>query len=379
MHAAFAVAAARSSRAPNPDRSIVKPPRLWLMLLAALLGACADTPPRRTESPRVLWPAPPEQPRYVYEAVLRDSHSIRSETESERLRRVATGAEPASISFQKPLAVAARGGRIYVTDTEGRRVVVFDLGRRRTFAFGFRLQGELRKPAGIAIDAGGDVYVVDATARRLVVFDALGLFKRSIDGSRDWQRPTGVAVNAGGDRIYVVDTGGVESDEHRVHAYDGRGVRRFVLGRRGSSEGEFNLPVDAAVAADGTLYVLDAGNFRVQAFAPDGRYLRSFGSVGNGFGQFGRPRGIAVDGDGLVYVSDASFCNVQVFTPAGELLLALGARGQNDGPGRYLLPAGIAVDETGRVYVVDQYFHKVEVLRRLTDEEGQRLVAEGAQ
>jgi DNA-binding beta-propeller fold protein YncE len=351
--------------------------RRWCALLVAAVAACVNAPTQRAGLARVVWPPSPDAPRYVYEAVLRDSHSIRVESETERLRRVATGAEPPNPGFNKPLGVAARGGRVYVTDTEGRRVVVFDLARRRVFAFGTRLQGELRKPAGVAVAATGDVPVVDTGARRLIVYDALGLFKRSIDG-RDWERPTGVAVNASGDRVYVVDTGGVESDAHRVFAYDQKGAARFVLGRRGSGEGEFNLPVDAAVAPDGTLYVLDAGNFRVQAFTPDGAYLRSFGSVGNGFGQFGRPRGIAVDGDGNVYVSDASFCNVQVFTAAGELLLALGACSQADGPGRYVLPAGVGVDESGRVYVVDQYFHKVEVLRRLSDDEGRRIAAERA-
>lgn len=350
---------------------------LALATLAALAG-CADAPASRDDAPRTLWPAPPEIPRYRFELVLRDSRSIRVESDNDRLQRLATGVEPPVVGFQKPLAVAARGGRVYVSDTEGRRIVVFDLPRGRVFAFGVRLQGELRKPAGVAVDDAGNVYVVDASARRVLVYDALGLFKRSIDGARDWDHPTGVAVNGAGDRLYVVDTGGVESDTHRVLAYDADGTRRFTLGRRGAETGEFNLPVDAAVAPDGTLYVLDAGNFRVQAFTPDGTFLRSFGSVGNGFGQFGRPRGIAVDRDGNVYVSDASFCNVQVFTPEGALLMALGTRARTDGPGRYLLPAGVGTDETGRVYIVDQYFHKVDVLRRLSDDEGRRLAAEAA-
>lgn len=65
---------------------------------------------------------------------------------------------------------------------------------------------------------------------------------------------------------------------------------------------------------------------------------------------------------------------MQVFRPDGALLLTIGSRAApRDSPGRYLLPAKVAVDETGRLYVVDQYLHKVEVIRRLTDAEGQRL------
>lgn len=346
-------------------------------MLCLWLGGCA-TPPAKPVVHRgpLYWPALPEQPRYLYEAVLRDSDSIRAETDEDRLRQLMTGVRPTRASFSKPLAVAARGGRIYVTDTEARRVYVFDVPRRRFFALGFRLEGELKKPAGIAVDGRGNVYVADVTARRVLVYDPFGLYLRTIGSDRSLARPTGVAVNKAGDRVYVIDAGGVDTDEnHRVSAFDGSGNFLFAVGRRGKGQGEFNLPVDGTVAPDGTLYVLDAGNFRVQAFDPQGRHLRSFGEVGSAPGQFARPRGIAVDPSGNVYVTDALLCNVQVFDPAGQLLITLGARGSEDAPGRYLLPAGIAVDETRRVYVVDQFFHKVEVLRGLSDEEGRRLQA----
>ncbi len=321
----------------------------------------------------MVWPSPPELPRFMYEGTLRNAASVRDGSSSAPLRNLLTGEDDARSSFGKPMAVAARRGRVYVTDTEGRRVFVFDLPRRRTFSFGLRFEGELKKPAGIAIDGQGRVYVMDSTTRRLVVFDALGLFLGSIDGAHDWVRPTAVAVNAKGDRIYVVDTGGVGSESHHVWIYGEDGQIRDKVGQRGGAAGEFNLPVDVAVAADGSVWVLDAGNFRVQAFDRDGKFLRMFGSLGNGLGQFARPRGLAVDASGLVYVSDAAFCNVQVFLPNGELLLALGSRAERDLPGRYLLPAKLAADETGRIYVVDQFLHKVEVLRRLSNEEGQRL------
>lgn len=354
--------------------------RPLLLGAAAALGAgCAVRPaPSATAAPP-LWPAPPEQPRYVYEATLRNARSVRDDSPEATLRRRLAGEEDSRASFGKPLAVAAGRGRVYVTDTEGRRVFVFDLPRRRTFGFGLRLEGELKKPAGIALDGAGQVHVVDTTARRVVVFDALGLFLREIDGTKDWVRPTAVAVSRAGDRVYVVDTGGVGSDSHRVFRYDGAGRALGPLGRRGDAPGEFNLPTDAAVAPDGSLWVLDAGNFRVQAFEPDGRVRHHFGSAGTAVGQFARPRGLAVDRDGLVYVSDASFCNLQVFQPDGTVLLAIGSRAvERDAPGRYLLPAKLAADETGRVYVVDQFLHKVEVLRRLGDAEGLRLQREAS-
>jgi DNA-binding beta-propeller fold protein YncE len=335
-----------------------------------VVAGCAG--PTTAPEPRAppVWPAPPEQPRYVYEATLRNAASLAAE--SGRLKSLLLGDDDQRASFGKPFAVAAREGRVYVTDTECRRVFVFDVPRRRTFSFGLRLEGQLKKPAGIALDAQGRVYVVDASARRVVVYDPLGLYLHHIDGSTLWTRPTAVAVDAAGSRIHVVDTGGVESEQHAVYSHDAEGRLLHTLGQRGAADGAFNLPADAAIAPDGTLWVLDAGNFRVQAFTPQGRFLRSFGSAGNGIGQFARPRGLAVDRQGRVYVADAMLCNVQVFEPDGTLLLALGSRAREDAPGRWLLPARLACDETARVYVVDQYLHKVDVLRHLSDEEGQR-------
>lgn len=347
-------------------------------MVALGLTGCGNMPaakPAARVGP-LYWPALPEQPRFVYEAVLRDSDSLKRGGESSSLRQVLSGEASVKSGFQKPLAVAARRGRIYVSDSEGRKVVVFDVPRRRVFALGQRLEGELRKPAGIAVDRQGAVYVADVTARRVIAYDELGLYLRSYGDARLLDRPTGVAASAAGDRVYAIDAGGVDSaDRHRVVVFDGDGRHVRTIGTRGGAPGEFNLPVDGAVGPDGTLYVLDAGNFRVQAFAPDGRFLRSFGRVGSGPGEFARPRGIAVDPvTGNVYVSDANFCNVQVFDPHGQLLIALGSRGSNDEPGRYALPAGVAVDETHRLYVVDQFFHKVEVLRALGDDEGRSIV-----
>jgi DNA-binding beta-propeller fold protein YncE len=275
----------------------------------------------------------------------------------------------------KPIAVAAREGRIYVADTAQRRVVVFDVPRRRVFALGLRAPGTLAKPAALAIDGRRLLYVADSSLRKVLVYDALGLYQRTIGDPQALRRPTGVAVTAAGDRVYVVDRADNDSDQHRVLAYDADGRMLAEIGRRGSGPGEFNIPVQAAVAPDGTLWVLDAGNFRVQAFNTEGRFLRAFGQVGNALGQFSRPRGLACDADGNVYVSDAGFGNVQVFNSQGRLLITLGRAGRFDRPGRYGLVHGVGVDETGRVYIVDQYFNKVEVLRRLGEAEARALLS----
>ena len=342
------------------------------MYLALVLGACA-TPEQKEEQATYYWPMAPEKPRFVFEGSLRTNVSIEKETEAQRTQRLISGADRPIHRMVKPLDVAVRGGRVYVTDTVMRIVHVFDIPRRRYFYMGYRFEGKLTKPMGVAVDNNSNIYVIDAGPNRVVKYDAMGLFALSVGKKGDLVRPTGVAVSDSGDRIYVVDTGGVASRDHRIVVYDGEGNKVATIGTRGGKEGQFNLPVDADIGPDGKLYVLDAGNFRIQVFTPEGEFVKSWGEIGKGFGQFARPRSISVDGDGNVYVGDTSFGNVQVFSSEGRLLLPIGRRGPIDEPGRYRLLAGLDTDETNRLFVVGQFFNKIDILRRLSEEESERI------
>lgn len=349
-------------------------PLLWLIPIA-LLTACAAPPPSESKPEHLYWPALPEQPRYLHETTLRNAQDIAVLTDTERMQHLLTGASATTDPVMgKPFAVAARAGRIMVTDTRLGQVHVFDIPRRRYFRLGYRLEGALSKPMDIEINDDGQVYVVDAIQRRVVIYDASGLYKREIALDEDITHATGLAVTANGSRLFVVDTGRIDSTTHKIVVYDDKGKRLLSFGQRGAKNGEFNLPVDAVVSVNNELYVLDAGNFRVQVFDLKGKYLRGWGSVGNGFGQFSRPRSIAADSDGNIYVSDAQFGNVQVFTPQGQLLIALGRQSLQDEPGRFTLLAGITVDETNRLYALDQRQLKIEVIRRLSDAQGKQIM-----
>ena len=281
---------------------------------------------------------------------------------------------PTEPILEKPAGIAASQGLVYVADTVKRRIVVFDIIRRKVFEMGLRPPGDLGKPLSIAVDENGLVYAVDASRKEVVVYDHLGLYQRTVGSPAQLEYPVGIAVSPDGKRIYVVDRANNESLNHRIQVFDETGQLVKTIGKRGGQPGEFNVPVQAALGPDGTLHVLDAGNFRIQAFSPAGEYLREFGSVGNGLGQLARPRGLAIDRDGNIYVTDASFANVQVFDPQGQLLLPMGTHGIEGGPGKFALPSGIAIDESGRVFVADQYLRKVEVLRRLSESEARKFI-----
>lgn len=328
------------------------------------IAACAATGPRQAEVEIPVFPSPPEQPRFVYERSLRSSADVETESRESVFERLITGARRTGIGLGKPFGVTVHRGRVYVSDTLKREVLVFDVAAGRFLEIGIEAPGELIKPMGIDVDRDGNLYVCDASLRQVLVYDRDGRYLRRLGRPENFDRPAGLAVDPAGERVFVVDTGGVESSRHRVVVLDARsGAQIRTIASRGSDPGQLNLPRDAVVDDDGHLYVVDGGNFRVQVFTVDGRFVRGFGAVGRQGGQFSRPKGIGVDRDGNVYVADTAFGNFQIFDREGRLLLAVGIRHSSPGPARFMLPAGLAVDEDGRVYMVDQYFRKVDVFR----------------
>jgi DNA-binding beta-propeller fold protein YncE len=332
----------------------------------AILAGCMAMPelpaPRQAELP--VFPPPPEAPRFYYERTLSTSADVVPDAKGAAFRRLVTGEQKAGEGMAKPYGLAVRAGRVYVADTVRKEVLMFDQPGKRFAIIGSDDPGVLGMPLGLDLDAAGNLYVVDGTLKRVMVYDANGKYQRAIGVNQLNHRPSGIAVDPQGKRLYVVETGETSGEGHRVRVFDqASGEHLFDFGKRGSGDGELNLPRDAALAPNGDLYVVDGGNFRVQIFSADGRFLRGFGSVGQQGGQFSRPKELALDGIGRVYVADAAFGNFQIFEPDGRLLLNVGSRGVRPDPAKFMLPAGLAVDLDGRVYMVDQFHRKIDIFR----------------
>lgn len=165
----------------------------------------------------------------------------------------------------------------------------------------------------------------------------------------------GMAIDQQGS-IFVVDNG-----NNRIQKFDNSGNFIILWGNFGTSNASFHNPTGVACDAKGDVYVLDTNNHRVQKF--DGKlggYIMKFGSRGNAEGQFNSPWGIAVDRvRGYIYVVDSANFRIQKFDMTGEFIMQWGSFGNSDG--QFYFARGIAVDQMdGSVYVVDMGNHRIQ-------------------
>jgi sugar lactone lactonase YvrE len=160
-------------------------------------------------------------------------------------------------------------------------------------------------PGSMAIDPTGRLWVADTGNSRFAIFDPDGTF--------------------------------VEYWEHR-----GTGVGEFILDRSdGSGFGAI------AFAPDGSFYVLDVGNHRVEHFDKQRTFIKAWGSFGSNAGEFIDPYGLAVDPNGVVYVIDDKRDVVERYDADGTVLGSIKA--YPDVPPEHSAPTFV-VDGVGDLY-----------------------------
>ncbi len=278
--------------------------------------------------------------------------------------------------FQAPHGIAVGPeGFVYVVDAGNHRVQKLTRDGEFVAAWGqySSFESEAGAPQGfndpwdvaVAPAAGAaveSIYVADTWNHRIQKLDAegtlitaWGMFGQyapgDAGGASAFYGPRGVAVGPDGS-VYVTDTG-----NKRVQVFDAEGAFLRQWGGGGVIEGYLDEPVGIAVGPDGSIYVADTWNQRVQVFDAAGNFLRQWPIAGWDAGLSEEKPYLAVDGQGYVYVTDPGHYRVLVFDSWGTYVLSFGQYGLD--ARSFALPLGIAVGPDGFVYVSDTHGNRV--------------------
>lgn len=347
---------------------------LALAGLVALMAGCA-TDVTKNEQKRLVWPEPPETARIESIRTIASDKDVGSDNNFNMLEFLAGAAASAKIGDPMGLAVSEDGNRLYVADYTQLAVFGFDFAKKSFVKLGG--QGNpMGGPMGIALDGTGNIYVAESLKKGIGVYDPTG---KSLNFITDptMNRPVGLAIDIPRGKLYVVDSGRVDTEEHRIKIFDLQGKLLGKIGKQiGDIEGSFLFPTFISVDAKGNLYVADTLNSRVQMFDPDGKFVRIFGKRGTSAGEFDKPKGVAVDSFGNVYVADSGWSNVQIFNPKGQVLMFFSGRGTY--PGLMQNPTGMAIDRQNRIYVSDSLNHRVNVFQLVNTKAEDNLGADEA-
>jgi hypothetical protein len=90
------------------------------------------------------------------------------------------------------------------------------------------------------------------------------------------------------------------------------------IGREDDGNYMFYRVRDIEVDSNGSIYVADVGNYRIQKFDRNGNYVQTFGRKGQGPGEFELPLKIRIDETtGNVYIKDQAY-GIEIFNKKGN-------------------------------------------------------------
>jgi len=313
------------------------------------LSSCASPPPKKHVE--LYWPLPPDKPKIKFIA---SYHSERDFRPPARWLEVLVGPDRTRALRRPYFALADDEGNIYVSDTELRSVFKFDPKNKRVRVF-----GPYGIPLGMDIIRSRGILLIADGLTKVVYGVTLEDGRQVMGISRKFKRPVAVRVDEARNRLYVAD-----SRRSDIQVFDLSGRYLFTIGRGGSNEGEFLMPLGMDIDSQGRLYVADAFNFRIQVFDPDGNYIKSLGyGPGRNVGNFDKLKSVALDSEDHIYALDASFSNIQIFDINNNMYMFLGSPGNR--PGQFFMPTGIYIDDRDYIYVADSLNRRVQVFKYL--------------
>jgi sugar lactone lactonase YvrE len=286
------------------------------------------------------------------------------------------GVYPPAGGLNETSSVAVNGTYVYVTDTVNQRMQRFNLDGSNPLAWGTKGVQEstasFNWAQGVGVDPSGNVWVANTRNNRIDEFgpDGTGPIRsignRTGGGSITFNWPMAVFFDPAG-HMYVADT-----FNGRIQAFTVTPTAVTPLwskGVPGSGTGQFAKPWD--VTFDGTgasprLLVADSANSRIVALDPaTGNWLGVLPiSKGKQAGQVTKPEGIAVAANGSIWIADTNNNRIEEFNNDGSYANVL-LGGYGTGNGQFNLPKAIRVGPDRLLYVADDSNNRVQVFQQV--------------
>jgi DNA-binding beta-propeller fold protein YncE len=287
-----------------------------------------------------------------------------------------TFTSPGPDSFNRPWGITTDPDRrVYVTDKDNERVLVFNRNGNLLAEFGEDGEGsnDFRDPRGVGFNTSsqGNARLFVADPVQDDNDDRIRRFEGDIDDVDFGDRlnslgnetgdnaisPYGVAIDPD-NRVWVVN----RSTPGVVYRFDrnGQNLVRFEPAFTSPGEDALDAPQGIAVFEDRNgndyVFVADTDNGRIVKFRyvsnDEATGLRYVSEVGSGGGALDQPAGLDVDACGNVWVADEDNNRIVLFDRNLDFIEEF-----DDG---FDHPTGVAVDPNGDfLYVVDSFNNRV--------------------
>lgn len=193
---------------------------------------------------------------------------------------------------------------------------------------------KLGNPTGISIDTNQNIVVFHRADREWEFFSSMPDKPIQRKTILIINKESGKPINSWGDNLFIMPHGLKVDNENNIwvtdvglhqifkFSYDGKLLMKLGEARvAGNDSLHFDKPTDIAIAKDGSFYVSDGyGNSRVIKFSAAGKYLFEWGKKGSKEGEFNIPHGISLDEYGNVYVADRENYRIQIFDSTGKFI-----------------------------------------------------------
>ena len=204
-------------------------------------------------------------------------------------------------------------------------------------------------PHCVALDGDGNIMIADYLGSKVTRFTPDGEFL-GIIGEGTGEAPGKVTKP----RVVTTDPNGLifvsdqKSDKPRIQVFTPEGEFLRIFAPKGTGPGHLLRAHGMAFDEDLNLYVIDVDNMRVNVYAHDGTFIKSWGRDGHRVDEFNAPHGLVVDPNNDVFVC-GYYGTCRKFNCDGEFLFAFA---HGDPPDGAVYIHSAAGDRWGNVYLM---------------------------